>query len=372
MPINHETDEENVIRRAALAVGENEGVTLHFPPLDDQIRDLSPEAGPLARILDSISVRAVHAELAQLDRAAVRLRASYDRTVLTIILFCAIAIYAGLSAILTPAPILGASQQSSEWLTTLLVYACLLVSLILAHRLGKARTYEKWSETRGAAEYLRRELFDEVLACKETSGPRELPILPLKLEHFRRYQLDVQETYHAVRARQYERAVRWARWCIVPCFVMVGIWLLALAAEVLSASAEQAPLPGFVPDFVFDVLARMQWLGTTYADIYWLLFGVLTTAIYGVLFLLTTLNSSLRNAARFAHAKENFAYLRRTGLASARQAAARGDEAGVLRYVHRVHSVMSSELSDWVRLMDLDRGKEDAARAEAAAATGTN
>ncbi len=205
---------------------------------------------------------------------------------------------------------------------------------------------------------MRHRVFETVFEAKEQAQADEIPLLPLKLEYFRRYQLDVQQAYHSKRAAENERRVRMARRFSIPVAIAVILWFAALFIEVLSAWGEQAPLPGFIPSFVYHAMAYLQYIATDYTDIKFLILGAGLTILYGLLFLLTTLNSNLRNAARFAHARENLKYLRNTGLEEARRAAAKGEEAKVMNYANRIHSAMSAELNDWVRLMDLDQGRE--------------
>lgn len=352
-----------VTRRARDAVGSNPRGNIRIPPLADQVRDLPPEAGPLRRILESEAVHKAQNEHDKFDDEAVRARTSYDRSVLTIILLVFSAVAFGLAPSITPETLLGTTEAASKWLATAFIYAALIFSLLIARRLDRKKTYEAWNEARGSAEFMRRKIVETVMHANETSRPGELPVWPLKLEYFRRYQLDVQEAYHQVRAAENEGKARRAKLLIVPCLLSVAVWVFALAFEVMAAWGEQGPLPASVPTFAYSVMGLMQKLTMQYTDIKWLWVGLGTACIYGLVFLFTTLNSRLRNAARFRRAAENFAHLRENpenGLDKARAAAAAepADVAGVLRYVARVHSAMSSELSDWVRLSKLDAGQE--------------
>ena len=352
-----ETDIDNIVRRAVAAVGSNPQEEIRIPPLADQIRALAPEAGPLARILQNPQIAGTLARQKAFDRKAVEARRSYDCTWLAILLLVFVTALIRLDALLAPDTLigmLGTSKRQAEWLVTLLIYLSLVLTLFLAWRLGARRHYDVWNEARGAAEYLRRQVFEIVMKAPESSRAGELPVLPLKLEYFRRYQLDIQETYHTLRARQYEGVARWARRLIVPFAAVVAIWVLFLVAELLSSLGEQGPLPAALPVLAYRASAGLQHFSSYYGDIGWLLAGVLMALIYGLAFLVTTLLSSVRNAARFAHARDNMVYLRASGLEKARQSAAAGDEIAVRDFVHRVHSSMSAELNDWVRLQELE------------------
>ena len=346
----------SLIRRAEAAIGRNEPDCLDIPPLDAQIAALPPEAGPLKRILESAPVRHVYAQRKEYEAAAYKTRRSYNRNVYLILGLLIVAIFA--SSLPALAPLVNQNNVLAQTVATILVYLCLVVPLFLAWRLNARNTYEKWSEARGTAEFLRRRVFETVFEAEEPAQSDEIPLLPLKLEYFRRYQLDVQQAYHGTRAEQNERWVRTARWFTVPVTIAVILWFAALVVEILSAWGEQAPLPDQIPGFVYHAMAYLQHIATDYTDIKFLLLGTGITILYGAIFLLTTLNSNLRNAARFAHARENLEYLRNSGLEEARKAAAKGEEAKVVNYANRVHSAMSAELNDWVRLMDLDQGRE--------------
>src|SRR5258708_28473763 len=70
--------------------------------------------------------------------------------------------------------------------------------------LVRSRPFDLWMKARERAEIARISLFDQVMNTDDPSSqPDELPLPPLKLEHFRRYQLDVQRRYYAARGLQH-------------------------------------------------------------------------------------------------------------------------------------------------------------------------
>lgn len=350
----------DIMRRACEAIGDNPPGQIDVPSLADQVRDLPDEAGPLRRILEREVVRKAEADRNRYCVEAERAQATYNRSVLTIILLVFTALAVGLAPAVAPALLLGTTEAAAKWVATALIYAALLFSLLIARRLEKRETYETWSEARGSAEYVRRKVLELIMQADEPVRPGELPLWPLKIEYFRRYQFDVQETYHNRRASENERIAKIAKALIVPCALSVLVWLLALAAEVMAAWGEQGPLPAVVPAFAYRAMSVMQRLTMDYTDIKWLAVGLGTAGVYALVFLLTTLNGKLRNAARFRRSAENFAHLRSKDLEAARRAAASepADVAGVMGFVGRVHAIMSNELSDWVRLAKLDTGAE--------------
>ena len=59
---------------------------------------------------------------------------------------------------------------------------------------------------RAIAELARVKLFNDLMEANEEPRNGELPLLPLKLEYFRRYQFDVQRRYYSGRADEHARA----------------------------------------------------------------------------------------------------------------------------------------------------------------------
>lgn len=351
-------DVATAFKRADLAVGENPPGTISLPPLEDQINNLPAQAGPLRRILESEAVRNGYTQKKDYGSAAAKARKSYDTSKNIILLLLLACLLTAAVPLLAP-PILIYEQNSSiaRGIATSLLYLCLLASLTLAWWLSARKLYETWSISRGAAEFLRRKHFDTVMNAPATVNPGEIAALPLKLEYFRRYQLDLQKAYFTKRSSENVRIAALAQGMLWPCGALVVAWLLFLFGEVLSAWGEQGPLPAFVPVWIYHVMSTLQGVSMEYADTKWLLYGTGAAIIYGASFLYTTLQNSQRNAARYTHARENFEYLSKQDLESARKSAAAGDEVGVNAFVNKVHSAMSAELSDWVRLMDLDQGK---------------
>ncbi len=93
---------------------------------------------------------------------------------------------------------------------------------------------------------------------------------------------------------------------------------------------------------------------------YWLLlFGFVTAAVLAYYVVLNSANAAKRNAPRFKIMAENFDDLLGGRLQAARREVALGQEAALRDYVDRVHSVMSLEINDWVRLADLDLGRDE-------------
>ena len=95
-------------------------------------------------------------------------------------------------------------------------------------------------------------------------------------------------------------------------------------------------------------------------DVDYLLFSMLGLVVFAVFFssYQTRLSHTKRNAARFDNMLQNFDDLLTERLEKARLASAQGNEKEVWKYLTGVHSIMSVELNDWVRLASLDIGTD--------------
>src|SRR5262249_42697326 len=120
--------------------------------------------------------------------------------------------------------------------------------------LARALPFDSWMKARAQAEDARIELFRRVMDAVDPApgaGARqggELKLLPLKLEYFRRYQLDLQRHYYAGRGQQHEEAAGWThRWWIV------SVMLSGLAGAVAVVAGLQVVIEEWhisVPDWL--------------------------------------------------------------------------------------------------------------------------
>jgi hypothetical protein len=347
------------IDEATSTIGEQPARNFQFGGVEDHVLELrlNPKAGPLVRILESKAVRDIDRLYGNHDRAADVHQRRSKRAANWILGLLILAVVASAGSLIWPL-----ESQKHEMLmrigAMLLIYGALLGSLIVAWRTGKSDPHALWSESRGHAEYLRRRLFETVVDIPEPPRTGELPPLLLKLEYFRRYQLDVQRNYHTVRGEQHRRRAWVARTLILPCLVAAIGWIVLLTLVLLGAWADHTPLPSFVPDVVEQGLAQLLEIEQHRIDQIGLITGIGIAILYGALHLRSMLDSNLRNSARYERALENLDYLAGNDLARVRQAAADGNDVAVCRFVDRVHSVMATEHAEWVRLRDLDAGRE--------------
>lgn len=230
---------------------------------------------------------------------------------------------------------------------------------LAAHFLRPNLFYESWKKSRAKAEAFRVEYFKRVFAAE----PRmplagSLPLLPLKLEYFRRWQIEVQKAYfskkHAMHLNKTRRAVRTRHWVMAGLALWVGVLLIGWVGSL----DEQGPLPliGSESRSAAWLMSKLQLSERYEIDQKFLILGLLMVLVWIFVDYLAYLSASARNAARFKVMEQNFSEIEQL-MPAARLAAARGETATVLQFVDRVHSTMSIELAEWVRLADLDQGK---------------
>lgn len=336
-----------------------------------------PAAAPLVRILQSDPVQDAFQRYDDNDDCANRCQRRYKRASLWIFLPLIAAAAIGLLCVMIPDSmrahafglvLRSATQEEAQIYANLvpvwIIYLCLAATAVLSLLLNPARNYERWKEARGTAESLRRELFERVMSAgrppqpPETRGENELPSLPLKLEYFRRYQFEIQDVYYSSRCAEHERIAWYSRILRIGFVAFLLGWAVLCLAATWSGSAEQGAISG--PTWWSSTAARasgflqnIEVLNTDYAA---LVIGLLMALFYGVALMYLMLNSSVRNAARYRITCSNFSKLH-DELASARDAARADDAPAVDAFVARVHSIMSLELADWVKLQDLEQGR---------------
>lgn len=261
-----------------------------------------------------------------------------------------------------------APEQAARW-AFLAPRALVVVSLVLVPFLALWLDLEgkdaEWRTSRGTAEALRRKFFEQLLAAPEPSQPGPIPTLLLKLEHFRRYQVEVQRAYHDITAADHARTASRARVARNICAFGLVLWSVLYLGLNVSGHGEQAlaPVGEQLAGVSAAVMASLTAVEAAEIDYLILPASVLMGCAFAALLLKQSIRGSRRNAVRHSHARDNFTELAGR-IGPAREAAARGtpDAAdAVRRYMDTVHSVMSAELADWVRLAALDIGKPSAA-----------
>ncbi|MGB0087732.1 MAG: hypothetical protein WBP94_20440, partial [Rhodomicrobiaceae bacterium] len=245
----------------------------------EHAKSLPPQAGALARVLHSDAVRQIMARFTEADARANAVQAHYKKRSRQ-------AIFARLGAILIgglfllPISDAGMAGAFALKLGLFLQYGCLTIALALAAYLSVRRLFARWMEGRADAELARLALFEMVMTATEPVRDGELPLLPLKLEYFRRYQLDVQTRYYLGRGTQHQHAAGQTKRTVLIlniASVLAFLPLIVVGAEMVGLLHFQTLLPYFA-------------------------FLALGTAISGVLAALaaiSSMNLDERNAARY-------------------------------------------------------------------------
>lgn len=301
-------------------------------------RNLPASAGPLKRVLQRPDLEEIIDTFAVSGEAAKRAQQRYK-------LLMRLSALSSLGAMVIAAGLLLAYARVSESnllpvLSTLqggLLLLSFLFSLLVAYR----RPFDVWMRERATAEHLRISLFNRIIAAREQNEGDELPYIELKLEYFRRFQLDVQRKYYRERGQQHRRAVRRAsilRWLGSIMILLAGLpVVLRLFLPESQPMMFEAELPQWARDG--DLQQR-----------FFIAMSTTGAALQGFLVASNLINQDERNAARYGSTSENLEALATRPLDEARAAAETGDEQGVQTFAALIQEQISSEHREWVSL----------------------
>jgi len=194
------------------------------------------------------------------------------------------------------------------------------VKYLLQHQ----QPFVKWNESRSNAETARIGLFETVCGLTErkwedAQKDGDYPLLPLQLEYFVRYQLDVQLVYYDKRGEQHRKAAR--------RYVSFGAAVTFIAALAAASIG------------VYQGIGD----GVSIASMAALVAPILMTAQTN----LSRLNQDERNGARY---EITYAHLKKVQgklLDDARKGAAVGDATPVHAFIRAADDVISVEHSQW-------------------------
>ena len=322
-----------ITRDALSAIGEDSALDWQLQQ-ETHALSLPPSAGALKRVLErDIFASAVEAYKTN-DAAAISSRKQR-------------VFYAGWAAALSFISIVCASillvvfglapSATDPIVTTLSIIIGLSISLSFMLSLLEKwfDPAQKWMAGRAVAENARMRLFNEAVAAEEPVKANELPLLPLQLEYYRRYQLDVQKRYYEGRGAKHQSVVRWS----------TGVRVVALVMVLVAGLPEVSSLAGY---------SSTDWLGAAIdPDLETRIFVGLSTigaALQGWLAARLLMGLDERNAARYMSTAENLIALSGQPLEEARKAASTGDRKAVLGFVALVQEQVSSEHREWISL----------------------
>lgn len=204
----------------------------------------------------------------------------------------------------------------------------LLLLLLFTGAQLRARSLQRWIEHRTRAERLRYELFLKVMNAHETVREGELPILPLKLEYFCRFNLGVQFAYLNVRRRNVIRP-KWLSpmaWLFIVLLFLAGwiiLWLGAMSGEL--------------------------WLSPFVVERSFFLIGGIAALVVGTRKGAAEYDVETRQRIEAENLIDNLKFLQERFLPDARKAAAEGDTEGVNQFVRLVQGQV---FRDTTRLRD--------------------
>jgi hypothetical protein len=216
-----------------------------------------------------------------------------------------------------------------------------------ARLLIHARLFDLWMKQRAAAEIARINLFDRIVQLDEPSAPDELPLWPLKVEYFRRYQLDVQRRYYRGRGTEHAAAI-WRNNRLMRLGVLVTAAAVALGifAGLHLAATLGMPIPQVISAWS-EAIAGQELQRVLLA------LGVLSSSLYGLGTARSLMDLDERNASRYLVTAENLDFLAEAKLAAARQSAADDSAGPVLAFISDVQDLISSEHKEWLVLREI-------------------
>lgn len=240
----------------------------------------------------------------------------------------------------------------------------LQLALILGHalsvfaaawQLGRLRRKDwrrSWKRARGKAEAYRIEIFSAAcsaaapgaLEAEALPGPL-LPLGPLQLAYFRRYQLDVQIRYYCGRGKQL-RKDRTPPWLSIPAIALTAAILALVLALLLAIWAEQGGWLPAAATWIFAVDA--QWIAS------FALYAMVLPIAYALVVRDVEPREDDANAERFKAQCENLSFLRKVGYAPAQKAARNDDLSVAEALMGMVHERMRAEHEQWLLMADGD------------------
>ncbi len=332
---------------AITAVGDNDTSTdWELKPELHEAR-LPEDAASLKAVLRSALALDFIRRFNDADQKAIRAQAAYFRYGRWEVLAVTTAILLGAFLLLLPDPetLAGADPKTSPlWRAFFAAYGTPILEGLFWAQVGAVAVaamatavmraqvpYKEWMAQRTRAETARLEYFAYICnpaRAKETAGTGGLPLLPLQLEYFRRYQLDVQLNYYAGRGEQHRKAA--AR------FLTRG----ALAAGAAALAATLLP----------NLIAQTELFSETRIAAFLLIAG---PVLYNAQENLKLLHEDQRNALRYANTADQLNSVKARALGPAREAAAAGHPEPVSALVAEVNGMVSQEHAQWTSAREM-------------------
>jgi len=336
----------NITERAVAAIGrDDEGADWQLRP-KEHAEGLPPEAGALKRVLERVELKELITRYDGADAAAKSAQARYKRIGRMGLYAATIATLVGAFFLFPLDSLLTSPVRSTA--SALQIFG-LIIAFLAARLLALAKPFNAWMQKRAEAEIARVELFNRIVRADQAVHGDEIPLLPLKLEYFRRYQLDVEQRYYRGRGKKHARASwRNNRWLIVSSLITGVVVLLAFLLGIKTLEAWEFTFPEWLVT-LSDRLTGPQ------TNRVMLGLGVTASALYGLGISRSLMDLDERNASRYEITEKNLEFLADTKLAAAREAAASNNAQTVYDFIDEVQALISSEHQEWILLGALER-----------------
>ncbi len=316
------------IQKAEDAIGEHKSNDWKLQPLGfpQQLKDRSPD---LASFLsDSLFVeKAKRFETA--DRLAVDYQARFKKRTKT----TSVAIFLGavatavlsilatdpLASIWPDVPIPEIVNESISLVTGVVIFLASSVVVFNSQMISQLKLYEQWMENRAKAETARLLYFKEAAQNLVSEKADNKQILHEFCAFFRRYQLQLQQTYYQGRSRQHANSL------------LKTAKIGAIAAVIVAAFSGSAGLAGFFDQQLIAFAA----LGTI---------GVALTALASRL---EAINQDERNAMRYKITADILSNIAEKYSGVQKAIAAGKDPVILVHFVDAVHEQLSLEHRQW-------------------------
>jgi hypothetical protein len=334
---------------AEAAIGQDDEGSDWQLHLERHAGTLPPEAGALKRVLERRDLQGITERFRSADTAALVAQRRYKRIGRLSLYAATVATVVGAIFIIPVETwIAGIPGSIASGVQMLALATAFLASRLLA----MTSPFDAWMKKRADAEIARTDLFNTIARADEPVRDGELPLLPLKLEYFRRYHLDVQRRYYRGRGTQHKAAVwRNNRWLGVGMMFTLASVTLGFLAALHIAAAWELPVPAWMLGWTAGLAGqegKRVILGL----------GTVASALYGLGTARSLMDLDERNASRFLTTSENLAFLTNTALPDARAAASAGRQEDVLAFMDRVNEQISSEHKEWTLLSMRDHGPD--------------
>lgn len=295
---------------------------------DQHADSLPPEAAPLAEILRGTKVSSILQKYKNADEKAITAQKKYKQ-------FSKYGVVSASSAALIGAAILFLKSSNdvtstiyifiSKYETYLLSIEGIAIALtaLFAYLLKHNKYFDNWMRQRAKAETARVSLFEFICSVKdEKPTDSDIYLLQLKLEYFRRYQLEVQQRYYNDRGKQHEVAAN-----------KIVSWGGALTFVIVLVGA----FSGVFNDM--DIVSAIA------------LMGVAIPVILSAHANLSLISQDERNAKRYANTYEHLLNLSGE-LDEIRNQVSNGNKQALIDFINAVNSEVSVEHREWVSLQE--------------------